>query len=481
MIKSSLIEAVRTFSPKEMKELGEFVNSPFYNKNENVIKLFDVIRKAYPEFEESKIEKTKVFRKIFHSKPYKDSTMRLLMYYLSEAVEKYLAISRFSRNEFGFKRSLASEFYERDLIKDYEKVINAHKNHLEKVKYKDEDYYMNNFIYLEENLNFLYLKYQGKYEKFLTKENLESVTNNLTYYYLLRVFKFYTVSLNTMSLYNIEIDTALFQNLLVNFDESSFSSMPLIDIYYHIILSFMEPDEEKHYFRIKELIVNNNDAIDRASQIDIFINLENYCHRKYRVGENKFLNESLQIYRLELERSLHLDRGYMSSQFYTSAVVTGCRLEEFEWVREFIEKYKKDLKKEWREPMYYYGLAFLENHTKNYEKALEHLAKVKADELYLKMDMRLLQCRIYYSLVWNMPLQSLLDTFKKTVHNNKHMKENRKEQFLKFIKYLNQLNNMRYKKDSTGLRELGSELEKEDYFPYKIWLSEEIDKVMKDN
>jgi hypothetical protein len=443
-----------------------------------VIKLFELIKKAYPGFEEGKIEKTKVYKKIFHSKPYKDSTMRLLMYYLSEAVEKYLAISGFSNNEFRFKESLASQFYERGLVKDFEKVLSTQKQHLEKVKFKDHDYFMNNFIYLEENLNLLYLKFEGKYEKFLTKENLESVTNNLTYYYLIKVFKFYTVSLNTMSLFNIEIDTSLFENLLVNFDEASFNSMPVIDIYYRIILSFAEPDEEKHYFRIKELIINNDDAIDRASQIDIFINLENYCHRKYRVGENKFLDESLQIYKLELERNLHLDRGYMSSQFYTSAVVTGCRLEEFEWVREFIDKYKKDLKKESREPMYYYGLAFLENHTKNYEKALEHLAKVRADELYLKMDMRLLQCRIYYSLVWNIPLQSLLDTFKKTVQNNKHMKENRKEQFLKFIKYLNQLNNLRYKNDNDGLKELNFELGKEEYFPYKQWLSEEIVKVV---
>lgn len=478
MIKSSLVETLKTFSPKEIREFSEFVNSPFFNKNVNVIKLFEIIRRSYPDFEESKIEKTKIFRKIFHSKPYKDSTMRLLMHYLSETVEKYLAISRFVNDEFAFKESLASEFYERNLVKDYEKVINIHKKYLEKVKFKDEDYFMNNFIYLEENLNFLYLKHLGKYEKFLTKENLESVTNNLTYYYLLRVFKFYTVSLNTMSLYNIIIDTTLFENLLVNFDDSSFKSMPVIDVYYHIILSFMEPHEEKHYFRIKELIINNNNTIDRASQIDIFINLENYCHRKYRAGEMKFLDESLQIYKLELERNLHLDRGYMSSQFYTSAVVTGCRLEKFEWVREFIEKYKKDLKKEFREPMYYYGLAFLENHTKNYEKALEHLAKVRAEELYLKMDMRLLQCRIYYSLVWNMPLQSLLDTFKKTVQNNKHMKENRKEQFLKFIKYLNQLNNLRYKKDNTGLKELNTELGKEEYFPYKQWLSEEIEKVI---
>ena len=41
MLKSNLIDALRTFTPKEMKELGEFVASPFFNKNKNV-KFFDI-------------------------------------------------------------------------------------------------------------------------------------------------------------------------------------------------------------------------------------------------------------------------------------------------------------------------------------------------------------------------------------------------------------------------------------------------------
>ena len=100
MIKSSLIEAFKTFSPKEIKEFAEFVSSPFFNKNINVIKLFELIRKNYPEFESAKIEKEKIFSKLFPGKPYKDSTLRLLMYYLYELVEKFLAYNRFNNDKF---------------------------------------------------------------------------------------------------------------------------------------------------------------------------------------------------------------------------------------------------------------------------------------------------------------------------------------------------------------------------------------------
>jgi len=477
MNRSGLIEVLRTFNPKEMREFSEFINSPFFNKNVNVTKLFELLRKAYPEFETEKIDKTKLFKKIFPGKTYKDSTMRLLMHYLSEAAEKFLAISHFTGDEFGYKESLAIEFLNRRLIKDYEKVVDEHKKYLEEAKYKDEKYFMKNFLYMYENMTLLSTKYLTKYEKVFTKENLESVTNNLTYYYLLRIFKFYTVALNTMALFNLKVDTTLFDSLLANFTEDSFREIPLIDIYYHIILSFLEPENDNHFFEVKRLVIENDSLIDSDTKIDIYINLENYCHRKFRGGDRNFLREGLKIYNLELERELHLDRGFMSSQFYTSAAVTACRLKEFDWVREFLEKYKKDLPKDLRDSTYYYALAFMEYELQNHEKALEHLAKVKGEDLYLKMDIRILQSRIYYSLVWNMPLQSLLDTFRKTVQNNKHMKEDRKEHYLKFIKYLHQMNNGRYKEDKAGLRELLAELQKEDYFPHKIWLDEELAKL----
>ena len=93
------------------------------------------------------------------------------------------------------------------------------------------------------------------------------------------------------------------------------------------------------------------------------------------------------------------------------------------------------------------------------------------------MDLRILQSRIYYSLNWNIPLQSLLDTFKKTVHNNKYITDVRKEQYNKFIKYTNQLNNIRYKNDKAAAEAALDELDKGDYFTYKLWVVEEAKKL----
>jgi len=471
LIKSGLIDAFKSFSPKEIKDFSEFVSSPYFNKNLNVVKLFEVIRKNYPAFDNEKMEKEKVFKKIFPGKPYKDSTMRLLMHYLYYVVEKYLAYTRFSNNEYLFKDTLFYELQERRLYRDLEKTIDQVNAELDKVNIRDDEYYRNRFIFAEHKLDYLGNIYLGKYEKYLTKENLEYFTDNITNYYLISVLKYYSITLNTMYLYNVKIDTAVFERILSNFDPEQFKNVPLIIIYYNIIMLFIKPEEIEYYNELKELVVKYENNIGHLIG-DLYINLENYCHRKIREGKLEFTDDVHYFYKLELNKGTYISHGCMPNTFYTSCVVNGCRMTDYDWVRKFIEKYRDELHEDSRDAYYYYGLAFLENELKNYEKALQHLAKVKSEELYLKMDIRQLQCRIYYSLVWNIPLQSLLETFKKTIQNNKFMTESRKIQYMKFIRYLTQLNNFRYKGDVKGYSVLKDELDKDSYFTYKPWITE---------
>jgi hypothetical protein len=278
------------------------------------------------------------------------------------------------------------------------------------------------------------------------------------------------VALNVMHLYNIKIDTTIFENIAKNFDPAKFNEVPLIAIYYNTIMILLKQEEESYYYNLKKLVYDNEKTIDRASLSDLCINLENYCHRMGRLGIEKFMHEALEIYNFEIKCEICFSNGYIPDAFYNSYVVTACRLGDYDQALDFIEKYKMNLQEESRDAYYYYCKAYLENERSSYEKALEYLSKVKMDDLYMKMDVRCLQSRIYDELGWFLPLQSLLDTFKKTVQNNKLMPDIRKKYYLHFIKYLNHLNNIKQKPDSNKLSELRYQLEAEEYFPYKAWL-----------
>ncbi len=476
MNKSSLIEAFRTFSPKEIKEFSEFVSSPFFNKNVNVVKLFEFIRKNYPEFDPVKIEKEKVFAKLFPGKTYKDSTLRLLMYYLYELVEKFLAYNRFNSDKYYHKDVLLDELFERKLFKDYEKIIEQANSDLDGLTVRDSYYFRNRYEFAEHKLSYLAEIYMGKYEKYLTRENIQLFSDNITYFYLISVLKYYAITLNTMYLYNVKVDTSIFENILNNFRIEQFKDVPMITIYFRVIMLFLRPEDEENYYRLKELIIKNEEIIGPTIG-DLYINLENYCARCLRQGDQKFLAESFDIYEMELKKKTYLQNGIMPNSFFSSFVVTAAKLKKFGFLRNFINEYKGELNEISREAYYFYCMSFLEYEEGNFEKALEYLAKSKPEEVYLKMDLRILQCRIYYSLVWNVPLQSLLDTFKKTVQNNKYITDMRKEQYYKFIKYTNQMNNIRYKEDKAAADNLVDELKADDYFAYKLWVDDEAEKL----
>ncbi|KXK55425.1 MAG: hypothetical protein UZ05_CHB002000582 [Chlorobi bacterium OLB5] len=65
MYKTGLIEILSRLTSKQMKELSEFVKSPFFNRNESVVKLFEFLRLNHPDFIPEKIEKRAGLQKAF--------------------------------------------------------------------------------------------------------------------------------------------------------------------------------------------------------------------------------------------------------------------------------------------------------------------------------------------------------------------------------------------------------------------------------
>jgi hypothetical protein len=259
-----------------------------------------------------------------------------------------------------------------------------------------------------------------------------------------------------------------------SYDGELFKDVPLVNIYYNAVMCLLKPEEEKYYFELKKLVFENTDNIWGDDLMDLYINLENYCTRKTRIGRSDFYRENFDILQREIELNLYKNNGYMSPLFYKSTVVVGMELKEFEWVKEFIEKYKTEMNKHHMDAVYQYCLAYVSESEKNYEAGLEYLSKVKTDELYLKIDIKILQCKLFYMLNWQVPLSSLLETFKRTLTNNKLIPEKRKVLYLKFIKYLNKLNNLKDNPDENKIMELHEEVRQDDFFVQKNWIMKRI-------
>ena len=476
MKNSQLIKLLKTFNPKDIIKFSEFITSPFFNKNTNVIKLYDAIRKAYPNFEQEKLTKENLFSSIFPGRKFNDNTLRLLIHYLYEKAKEFITHSRLRKETFRYTEVLLNELLDRQLYNESGKTLKKVIFELGKSDYKDAEYFQYKFVMEYEKLYYFQKIHQSKYEKYFTKSNIETPFKNLTNYFFLKVLTFYSIVLNTKILYNIDIDTVLFEKLFSNFDYELFNDSPLIQIYYNIIL-VLTTDEEKYFYTIKELMLKHEKSLVPMRLYDIYINLENYCRRNIRAGVIKFKREFFEIMKLDLEKKIYKVEPYMSQNFYKNILQNAAELKEFEWANNFIESYKDELRADYREAVYCYCKAFIEAEKNNFEKSLDYLSTLKTDELYLKIDVKLLQARLYYELNEYDGLNSAIDTTRHFLKSNKFIAENRRVQFSTFIKFLSALNNARLKKDEYKTKELKENILKAEELQWKDWFVKKVEEL----
>jgi hypothetical protein len=235
--------------------------------------------------------------------------------------------------------------------------------------------------------------------------------------------------------------------------------------------------DEKYFYNIKDLLLRNEKQISITRQYDIYINLENYCRRKIRAGVIKFKREFFEILKLDLDKKIYKIEPYMSQNFYKNTLQNAAELKEFEWAENFIESYKNELHPDYREAVYCYCKAFLETEKNNFEKSLDYLSKLTTDELYLKIDVKLLQTRLYYELNEYDVLNSVIDSMRHFIKSNKFISENRKTQYSTFIKLLSALNNVRLKKDEFKIKELKENISSAEDLQWKDWFMKKVEEL----
>ncbi|MCY7363228.1 MAG: hypothetical protein LH629_14355, partial [Ignavibacteria bacterium] len=154
MLKSSLLEIIRTFTPKELINFEDFVNSPFFNKNKNVINLFIEIKKYAPEFNSKNMDKEIVWNKLFSEKDYNYGIMKNIIHDLNKIAIKFLGVENITLKKFEFDLNILDQYQSRALFNFYEKKIQECESEFNGNEI-DTDYYHNRFILGTKKISFL--------------------------------------------------------------------------------------------------------------------------------------------------------------------------------------------------------------------------------------------------------------------------------------------------------------------------------------
>jgi hypothetical protein len=477
MVKSILIELLKKFTPKEIREFGEFVRSPFFNKNEGDVKLFDYLRKQYPEFKKECVEKSYVYARIFPNADYNDGFMRTLMFNLCSLAENYLSYQRFRDNFYVDKKYLLYELNERKLSRLFKKNLKSVLKKLEEEPLKDAEYYYNLYNIEYENLYFLGRTNLDKIEKIVKNSDVENMFNHLNYFYLIHSMNHYTYFLNIMELYRFSFKTDVFKDIMKALKADSMLDIPVLHLSYNLLMLFLDEENESFFFCTKELLDKHEEEFHRLLLNNAYMNLKNYCKRMILKGKNSFLKELFELYKIDISKKTYAMQTDMSFRYYTDVVETALKLKEYTWAKEFVKDYKSSLTPEAKENTYLYSLALIEFALKNFERSLELLAKVKYNDVYHKMKYRSLLLMIYYELDFSDLLLSHLDSFNHFLLNDTLISEERKIHYSNFIKYIRHLSGLRCKNINQDLHVLKQKVMEDPELYNKEWVIEKIDEL----
>lgn len=478
MIKSKVIDALRALDKSELKEFESFVDSPFFNKNKNVSKLFGELRVFYPSFSNEELTKEYIYKKILPGKAYNDKTFRNLMSDLLDLFEKFIGYKNFTGEPFFEKYNTVSGLARRRLInltesrikeldKMYENLpfdggnvfyvmhlLEMQKDFLDINKNKMIDLNMKEGEYLIYTFLSKYLIFKMKYLNYLHKSRTEKLSGFI---------EEFERSMN--------IDT-----FMESIEDNASHEAEIILIYYYCTKFMSEPEQDIYYEKVKVLFEKNKHRIDRTEKINIYLTLNTYCIVRIRSDIRKYERELFELYLKMFEENLVLGEGEKNLHItiFYNVFLTALRIGELEWSKSFIEENHIKLLPEYRETMYNFAYAYYYFSKKEYERALVSINKVNFENYYIKAGARILLLKIYFELNYTESFFSLCDTVKHYLASDKQIPEKLKKTDNEFINLANKIYRFRLERDKYNPADL--ELEVKSSIPgiNKEWLLEKL-------
>jgi hypothetical protein len=459
MTDTKLTGLLRALSTDEMKQLEKFVDSPFHNSGRDLTSLVRFMRSIHPAFEEAELTNELIYGKIFPGKKYdgkkSDNLIRTLTSHLFRMCKEFLVQAELKAQSETKKYMLLNQLRKRGLYrefdKDYENVIQP-EDRLSRGSIGSfvTSYFMNA---VKRDCSLNRDDFSNAFE-FTMRASEDILTAAL-----ISCFKFEDEK-NLAEVYNAKARSSILHVMLDSIDYEKFlqrlkkedpERYPYINIFYHVYMMNKDKTGNSYYFRLKELVTEHASLFGVAenyvlwnilltrSQLSKMGNAEVFSIHKYMVKNG--------VYKISEKENFHI-------VLFRNIVIVASSLGEYEWLGKFIEKYSGELQDNHRENMKLYSLAYLHYAKSEFDKALEHILKVKYNLFLFKLDLRILQLKTYYELEYYEEALSLAASSLSYISSATDLSPVIKTHIGNFIKCVRDL--IKYKTD-TKLRTEGPE------------------------
>lgn len=464
---NKLISLLITLSRTQRKSAIQFLNSPYFNKSKDLVRLFDELSSRVDRDKDFK--KENIWKRLWPGKPYNDVRYRKFCSDLFKLIESFLIHERLETNE-PMKELLYLEVVEKQKADRIKEGIDRNWEKLHQLS-ASEDVKTYLWQHLLEVSRYELLGYEQSPEE---RGNMEEINTNLDIYFLTTKLRFFIdIQSRRVAKKNV-YDLKLMEEVIsfLEQDDRYLNYLP-VGLQFSIYKMLTETNDEHHYQRYKQLLFDNVNAIP-TSELDYFYQVAlNFCTRQNIKGKLQYLNEYLEIYQHALNNEALFIDGQIDPLQFKVTITTALRGGNFEWVKSYIEDYQQFIPKAHRENAVNYNSATLYFYQKNYNKALGFLRDVEYENVSYNLNSKTMLLAIYYETDEFDALESLFDAFLAYLNRHKELQDTHRASFRNLVSLTRKLTRI-IPGDKTAVEKIKKEVENTRPVASLNWIKEKI-------
>jgi len=468
MNSSKTYTILQSFDKYEINRIRKFLESPYFNSNQAIIDLFEIIIGDILSTKQKELEKEQVWDTIYKGKKFDDVRFRKLNSELLKLVEQFLAQQIYEENPIRQAVHLMEAVGNKKLEKLYNSTLRTARRFSEQQKYRPANFY---FYQYEIERNYYDLIQLD--QKRTTKGNEGEIAINLDCFYLAEKLRIYCYTLTRKKYTSHEYNILFIDEIVESIQKYKYDKYPPIAIYYQIFLTSTQPEIEKNYYKLIDLLNQHSQLFPPDEALSMYRFATNYCIGKVNRGQQEFLRELFNLNKILIDKELIFNEGELSPWGFKNIILSGLRLDEFDWVESFIENYKERIPQKYRENAVTLNLAQLYFFKQDFEKVITLLHQVEYEDISYNLDSKMMLIVTYYETDEIEPLYHLFESFRVYLNRNKKIPQVKKKRYLNLIKYTKKLTKL-IPGDKKTLAKIKKEVEDTKGIIHSKWLKEKI-------
>jgi len=422
MLKNKAYDVIKTFSSAELKSFELFIESPYYNTNKAIIKLFELIRKHIQKEPSKPLLEEELFKRIYPAKKYNYGIMKNLLSDLFGLCEKFLAIHPHEEDpniEFDESLRRLKNLNYRSLDKLF---LAEYKRVEDRMEYSvlSTDYYRNKFRLVEAMYKF-YTR-RSKYTGAADTLYPMSIYNMCD---IISMFKqdvagmeYLENQLNTIPPVNVtdafyrNFDFEKFLKEIKGLDAEHFD---YINLQIRLMKLYNERDNLDNYYELKEFILGSMEKFSNAEKWFLSSALFGFVLNRYIISSSKeLLLEMAVIRKTQLAHVKFNTEGLAPLQagVFRNIIEVFVILGEIDYALEVVEKHLGDIEENKRKSSYSYSMAIIEESRGNNEEVLKLIRDVEFTDYQAKYSAKMVAIVAFYNLGYIEEGLSAIDSMK---------------------------------------------------------------------